>query len=161
MRARNLVLLAGFVGLATACEDDDDVRARYTATLAGANERPAVTSSGSGTFEATLNSSNILSYTVTWQNLNSATTLGHIHGPATVDQSVGVLVNFNAPSEGRTIVTGATSGQAVGTVDLNLPISGTISGAQFIDLLNTGMLYVNIHSVTNGPGEIRGQIIRQ
>ena len=161
MRARTLLLLAGLAGLATACEDDD-VRARYSATLSGAAERPnPVTSNGTGTFTATLNKSNILSYTVTWSGLNSATTLGHIHGPATVDQAVGVLVDFNSPSNGRTIVTGATSGQAVGTVDLNLPISGTISGAQFIELLNNGQTYVNIHSATSGAGEVRGQITRQ
>ena len=160
MRARTLLLLAGLAGLATACEDDD-VRARYSATLSGGAEVPPVQSNGTGTFTATLNSSNILSYTVTWSGLNSATTLGHIHGPASASQSVGVLVDFNQPSLGRTIVTGATSGQAAGTVDLNLPISGTISGAQFIDLLNNGQTYVNIHSATSGAGEIRGQIIRQ
>ena len=162
MRARTLLILTGLVAFATACEDDDDVRARYSATLTGAAERPnAVTTNGTGTFQATLNSSNILSYTVTWSGLNANTILGHIHGPATVDQSVGVLVDFNVPGSGRTITLGATSGQAVGTVDLNLAISGTISGAQFIDLLNAGQTYVNIHSTAHTAGEIRGQITRQ
>jgi hypothetical protein len=161
MRSRSLLLLGALAGFATACEDDD-VIARYHATLSGSAERPnAVTTSGTGEFEATLNEDNVLTYAVTWSNLNANTILGHIHGPATVDQSVGVLVDFNAVSSGRTITLGATSGTATGTVDLNVDVTGTITGAEFIDLLNTGMTYVNIHSSAHPAGEIRGQIIRQ
>lgn len=161
MRSRSLLLLAALVGFTTSCEDDDVV-AEYRATLSGSAERPnAVTTSGTGEFVARLNEDNVLTYTVTWSNLNANTILGHIHGPATVDQAVGVLVDFNAVSSGRTITLGATSGTATGTVDLNVDVTGTITGAEFIDLLNTGMTYVNIHSSAHTAGEIRGQITRQ
>ena len=163
MRGRSLLMFVALVGVATACEDDDDVRARYTASLNGANERPtAVTTAGTGQFEATLDENNILTYTITFSGLGSNTTLGHIHGPATTAQFAGILIDFNAPSLGRIITIGATSGTATGTVDLNLvTANAAVSGDSLLTLLNNGNAYVNIHTATNGAGEIRGQIIRQ
>jgi CHRD domain-containing protein len=162
MRGRSLMMFVALVGFATACEDDDDVRARYSATLSGANERPnPVTSNGTGTFEATLDENNILHYAITFSGLTSNSTLAHIHGPATAAQAIGVLVNFDAAGSGRVITLGATSGTAAGTIDLNAAITTTVSGDSLLKLLNNGNSYVNIHSVNFGAGEIRGQIIRQ
>lgn len=162
MRGRTFLMFAGCVGLITACESDGDVRARYSATLSGSAERPnPVTTNGTGTFTATLNSSNILSYNVQFSGLGSNVTLGHIHGPATVDQAVGFLVDFSVPTLGRTLTTGVTTGSAVGTVDLNTQITTTVSGDSLLTLLNNGRTYVNIHTAQNGGGEIRGQIMRQ
>lgn len=162
MRSRSLIMLAALVSLTSACESDSDVRARYSATLTGAAEMPnPVTSSGGGTFTATLNSSNILTYRITFQNLNAVAIFAHIHGPSTIALTGDILVDFNMPSLGRVLTTGQTSGTATGTVDLNLPITGTVSGDSLIALLNNGNSYVNIHSSAHTAGEIRGQIIRQ
>jgi hypothetical protein len=163
MRSRSLFMFVALVGVTAACEDDDDVRARFTAELNGANERPTpVTTSGTGTFQATLDENNILTYTLTFSGLGTNTTLAHIHGPATTAQAAGILINLDAPSLGRTITIGATSGTGAGTIDLNLvTLNAAVSGDSLLTLLNNGNAYVNIHTVTNGSGEIRGQVIRQ
>lgn len=157
MRGRVLSMFVTLIAVATAC--GDDVRARYRATLSGSAERPnAVQSSGTGTFEATLNASNVLTYTLSFQNLNAPAILAHIHGPATTEQAAGVLVDFDAPTAGRVITFGMTSGTGSGTVDLNLPISGTVSGDSLKKLLDSGNAYVNVHSSAHTAGELRGQI---
>jgi hypothetical protein len=158
-------MFVALVGLATACEDDDVV-AQYSATLSDDNERnPPVTNApnASGTFTAELNKDNVLSYNVTFTGMTSNVASGHIHGPATVDQAVGVLVDFNAPSLGRTLTTGVTTGTAVGTLDLNNLTTNNpnIDGDSLLVLLNVGRAYVNIHTSNNPQGEIRGQITRQ
>jgi hypothetical protein len=46
-------------------------------------------------------------------------------------------------------------------VDLKLAITATVSGDSLKTLLDAGQLYVNVHTVANGGGEIRGQIAKQ
>lgn len=163
MRSGSLFIFVALLGVTAACEDDDnDVRARFTATLNGANERPnPVTTAATGTFEATLNESNILTYAVTFSGLGANTTAGHIHGPASTAVAVGFLVNFDQVAAGRILPLGVTAGTATGTVDLNAAITATVSGDSLLTLLNNGNAYVNIHTTGFPAGEIRGQIIRQ
>jgi len=160
---RKLMMVAAILGIA-ACEDSNEPTIRYSATMSGANERPnAVTTNGSGTFDATIDANNVLNYTVTFTGLTSNSNNGHIHGPiaATGNAPVGVLVNFNDPNNGRTITLGATSGTATGSIDLKLPLSATISADSLRKLFDNGKLYVNIHTVNNPGGEILGIITRQ
>jgi hypothetical protein len=162
MRGRSLLMFVALVGIATACEDDDVV-AEYAATLSGTNEVPSNNSPATGSFRAELNEDNILSYTIEYSGLQSNVILGHIHGPAAAGTNAGVLIDFNAPTLGRTLQTGVTTGTAVGTVDLNLVTTGNanVSGDSLLVLLNNGNAYVNIHTQNRTGGEIRGQIIRQ
>jgi hypothetical protein len=124
---------------------------------------------GSGTFTATLDTStNVFTYTVQFSGLTSNATLGHIHGPFTpggASNSAGVILNFdptvvNSPVPGGTFTKGATSGSASGTVTLNAAtqISSTVNGDSLKKLILAGLTYANIHTVSNGGGEIRGQI---
>ena len=170
MRGGALVVLAITAAVAVACDDstDPDNTITYTATLTGAAEKPnAVTTSGTGTWTGTYNpSTGILSYTLSYSGMSANTNLAHIHGPATVDQFAGVIVNLDQAAQARTITLGATSGTGTGTVNLNVgatwPSAGaTITGAQLKDLMDQGMTYVNIHTTANGGGEIRGQITKQ
>jgi len=157
------------VAVAAACGSDKPTQPAnitYTATLAGANEKPnAVTSNGTGTFTGTLNpNTNTFSWTVNFSGLTSNTTLGHIHGPADANTATGVIVNFASPTGGTgTLVTGATSGSATGSISLAGAVnsSGTVSGDSLRKLLDAGLTYANIHTANFGAGEIRGQIHRQ
>lgn len=167
MRGGTLALLAITAALGTACADSTEPGAQitYTATLTGAAERPnAVTTSGTGTWTGTLDTrTGILSYDLSFSGLGSNTTSAHIHGPGTTEEAVGVIVNLNQAAQARTITIGATSGTGTGTVNLNVGTvwTATINGQQLKDLMDQGLTYVNIHTATNGGGEIRGQITRQ
>jgi len=116
--------------------------ATFRVTLSGAAERPNpvnTTATGSGTFTLV---GNQLSYNITYSGLSSAANAGHIHGPGTAEQAVGVLVPFPNVS--------GTSGTLTGTL--------TLDAAQLSALLG-GLTYVNIHTGNNPGGEIRGQIL--
>jgi len=115
---------------------------QLTATLNGASEVPPVTTTATGTASLTMIGSNML-YMVTYSGLTGAATASHIHGPADLAHSAGILVPLNNPA--------GTSGSISGTVSLTPTV--------LADVL-AGLTYINIHSTTNGGGEIRGQIVR-
>lgn len=103
----------------------------------------AMTGIGSGTL--ILNANDTVTYNITFSGLTSGVNNAHIHGPnAPVGTSAGVLAALSF-----------TAGQMAGT------LSGTtvaLSAAGKASMLS-GLTYVNIHTVNNGSGEIRGQII--
>ncbi len=108
--------------------------------LSGASEVPPVTSSASGTVEASLNKqTNELSWTVTHTGLSGPATGAHFHGPAMAGANAGVVVPI--------------------TGSLTSPIRGvaSLTAAQVADLM-AGKWYVNLHTAANPNGEIRGQI---
>ena len=110
------------------------------ARLSGASEVPPITSSASGTVEASLNKqTNELSWTVTYSGLSGPATGAHFHGPAMAGANAGVVVPM--------------------TGSLTSPIRGvaSLTAAQVADLM-AGKWYVNLHTVANPNGEIRGQI---
>jgi hypothetical protein len=163
-------LLLGIVTAVSiaACSDDDDPITpvskivNFSATLTGAQENPAVTTAGTGTFTATLDTStNVFTYNVTYTGLNANVNNGHIHGPAPVGTNTGVILNF-ATLPGATFVQGATAGTATGTVVLNATtqISTTVNGDSLRKLLFAGQTYANIHTTAHQGGEIRGQITK-
>jgi hypothetical protein len=131
------------------------------ATLAGNPQ-------GSGTFTATLDTStNVFSYSVQFSGLTSNVSLGHIHGPFTpggTSNSAGVILNFDPTATnsapGATFTKGATAGSAAGTITLNAAtqITTTVNGDSLRKLLLAGLTYANIHTTSNGGGEVRGQI---
>ena len=167
-RVITLLLSAVLVAVIASCDDDPSGPSNitYTAALTGAAEKPnAVTTNGTGSFTGTLNpSTNTFSWVVNYSGLGSNVTQGHIHGPADVNTAVGVIVNFNNPVGGTgTIQTGSTSGTATGSISLAgfVNQANTVSGDSLRKLLDAGLTYANIHTATNGGGEIRGQIRRQ
>jgi hypothetical protein len=103
---------------------------------------------------------NLLTLNVGWgtgngfTNLSSAAIAGHIHGPtpstppASFNENMGVLIGLDGPP--MVWNPSATNGSTVGTV--------AIPAVNEAALL-AGSLYVNIHTVTNGGGEIRGNLI--
>jgi hypothetical protein len=162
LRATALVLALG----ATAACDDEEPAApaaeRFSATLSGANEVPPVTTTASGTANFTAVGDTAISYTIAVNGLTGVT-MGHIHAAA-AGSNGGVVVWLLPPN-------GTAPQAASGTINGTLA-SGTItaawirgiSGAPPISLdslkrlMRTGNVYVNLHTSTNGGGELRGQI---
>jgi hypothetical protein len=167
MKMRGVLLGLASIGIISACDDDDptglDNEVVYSAFLNGAGERPPLSGvTGTGSFTGTLSANNVLTYSVTWSGLTGASNNGHIHGPVPPGSIAahGVLIDFNAPTAGRTITHGA-SGSATGTIDFKVAFNANISGDSLKKLFDNAAVYVNIHTAANPGGEIAGVISRQ
>jgi len=176
-----LTLFAAAI-VATACGGDDDTTqpvskiVNFSATMTPAGEPGTLVGNptGNGTFTATLDTStNVFKWNGTFSGLTSNVNNGHIHGPfpSGTATAAGVILNFNpAVSTGQSFtgvtftgLSSATSGSISGQVVLNssLTLTTQINGDSLRKLLLAGAAYVNIHTVSNPGGEIRGQIIKQ
>ena len=115
--------------------------------LSGGAARPdPVVTDGTGSGEFTLQG-NTLSFDVSYSGLSAVAIGAHIHGPATQEETAGVLIDL-----------GPFNGGGFGT-------SGTLSGGVVLDneqkaAILSGLTYVNIHTSAHPGGEIRGQILR-
>ena len=145
----------------------------FTATLTPAGELGSTlvgNPTGSGTFTATLDTTtNSFTYNITYSGLTTNINNGHIHAPFILGgtaNTAGTTLNFNpasAQSAPGAVFGGfgtGTSGTATGTIVLNAATSftTTINGDSLKKLLLLGDTYVNIHTVSNPGGEIRGQV---
>jgi hypothetical protein len=106
----------------------------------GASEVPAVQTSATGSALLTLVGSEMF-YTVSFSGLTGPATGARIHGPTDATHNETVIIPFDPPA--------ASSGTFSGSVSLN-PTN--------LAYLLAGQTYINIHTATNGGGEIRGQI---
>lgn len=115
----------------------------YNADLKGSNEVPPNQSEATGYANLFLNQyTKVLSGTVHFSGINY--TAAHIHRGAPGQSGPVVFPITGAPNNGEA--------QFSSTVALD--------SAQ-IAALDSGMLYVNLHSAAFPDGEIRGQLIRQ
>lgn len=115
----------------------------FKADLKGSSEVPATTSKGTGSVDASYDTtSKKLTWTVTYSGLTGPATAAHFHGPA--------AATANAPPE--VPLTG----------DMASPMKGsaTLTDAQAADL-TAGNMYFNIHTADNKGGEIRGQVTKK
>jgi CHRD domain len=113
----------------------------FKADLSGTSEVPPVTTAAKGTATASLDTATkALTWNVTFSGLTP--TAGHIHGPAAPGANAGVLVPLGNPPFAS-------------------PIKGsaTLTDAQVSDL-EAGKTYINLHTVDNKGGELRGQLVR-
>jgi hypothetical protein len=113
---------------------------RMVVPMDGPDEVPATASSGTARAILTFIGDHLF-YNIPFTNLTSSAVAAHFHGPATPTTTAGVLIGLPSPS---------------GT-------SGTISGSlvltpQQLTYILGGQTYLNIHTVNNGGGEIRGQV---
>lgn len=148
----SLMVLSSF---ALACDDDDDDDILpdnevefNNIQLLGANEVPAVTSSGAGTLNATYNrDTNIITYTVSWQFGSVSDNLVgmHFHGPASTTEDADIVIDITPASNNR-----AYQGTVSGT-------TRALTEAEEDELLD-GEWYINVHSTTYPEGELRGQL---
>ena len=151
MKQRNsflpMCLFAGLCLVGVSCNKDDDEpesnKYNVTGNASGAQEIPAVVSSGTGTLTATYDADmNTLDYTITWTGLSGTVNNMHFHGPADPTISAGVQIGITGwPSTASGSVTGSAS----------------LDETQEADLL-AGKWYYNIHTTFKGSGEIRGNM---
>lgn len=154
------VVLALLVAIPTAAFANKQV---YKARISYANELHEVvgsTASGSGVFAT--NADGSIHFLVQVRGLSAMPTGAHLHGPADETQTAGVVVTLcGNPQPGAT---GACPfDEATGTMTLEGDITGSllrgITGAQFFDYLQNGLLYFNVHTALNPAGEARGQLL--
>lgn len=167
-RVPSVAIMLGLVAV-VACESDvtpppnNTVVFRATLTVAAEVPTPVVASTGSGTFTATLDTvTNKFIYDLTFTGLTSGVNNGHIHGPADVGATSGTTINFNTLPKAQ-FGFGQTVGTGHGEITLtsSTVITATINGDSLKKLLFAGKTYANIHTTSNGAGEIRGQILKQ
>ena len=155
-----LVALLGVPGLAMGSEN-------LRATLAGTSEVPVISTTGTGTFEATVSDDGTsIDYTLTY-DLEGTVLQAHIH-LAQVGVNGGISVwlcqtpGFNAPL--GTPLCPASPGTVTGTITAASvigPAGQGIAAGEFAELLSAmrkGLTYANVHSNIFPAGEVRGQI---
>ena len=170
MKMRIIAIAAAAAGAVIgACSSKDDTTApvshivTFRAQMTGAAETPANTTTGIGTFTATLDTvTNVFTYDITFSGLTSNVNNGHIHGPAVATVAAGTTINYNT-WPGATFSFGTQAGTAHGVAVLTsaTAITATMNGDSLKKLLFAGLTYSNIHTVNNPGGEIRGQILKQ
>ena len=126
------------------------------AHLSGASEVPPVETRAQGEVQFRLNEEGTeLSYTLVVSNLWDVVA-AHIHsGTVGVNGPVVVLLFGGPTTTGRT--NGILAEGTITAVDLTGPLSG-MTMDDLLELINSGGAYVNVHTVANPSGEIRGQL---
>ena len=151
-----VLLVAGLV-VSAGCDDDEGPEPeRFEATLTGAAERtnPVNTpATGRATFEVTATG---VDFEIEAEQLNQAFA-AHIHGPATTETNAGVLVTlFSQAQPGVNIADGTLSAGTFPSTQFSINPNVTLDSV--LVLMRNGMAYVNVHTVPNQGGHIRGQI---
>ncbi len=141
------VALLALSVMSTSCKDDDnnttpvDNNDTFGATLSGAQEVPAVSTTATGNYSANFDkTTKVLNYTVTYQGLTP--TMGHIHSVTA------------ATAEGNT---GGVSIPFATTITTPLVGQATLTQTQQ-DEMYANRTYANLHTTANPGGEIRGNI---
>ena len=135
----------------------------FSTTLSGANEtlpnNSAATGSGTLLLSTNQNSVNVF---LSWNGLTGPATGGHVHccafqgadGPVAIDFGPSPVATGSLTRSYDLTVAGTF---ANGFINAN---GGTVASARtaFVNGLNSGRAYYNIHTATFPRGEIRGQL---
>jgi len=148
---------SGFTGevwrLVMQADDDDNVaHGAFQATLSGDSEVPLVATSGHGNVVVTSNSSGVR-FTLEVNGLQDVVA-AHIHCAAEgINGPVGVTLFSGMPvTENGVLTQGPLSDVDPGNG------CGWTSLADLIAAMEMGGTYVNVHTLLNLPGEVRGQL---
>ncbi len=106
-------------------------------------QTPSVDSTGSGLGHVMYDTdTNVIDWSISFQNLVSPVSMAHFHGPASVGQNASIILGV--------ATTAVTAGLLEG--------SGAFPESREQALLD-GLVYFNIHTNTYPGGEIRGQVV--
>jgi len=143
-----------YINLHTAANPNGEIRGQVTlkagsgasARLDALQEVPRVTNNAKGTATLTANAAGV-NYDITVNGLSGAIMAAHFHrGGIGVAGPVVKTITTN--------FTGNTATGTWGTADATEPFTEELRAA-----LVAGQLYLNIHTMTNPAGEIRGQVL--
>ena len=157
------LLLASTAILATGCDDDDDPTgveedAEFQAlSLSGADERPdPVTSDGGGSAFFDVDGTTVR-FRVEVEDIQDVT-LAHIHVGGTNVAGPIVVELFNAGGTPESFTDREVLAEASFTEADIQAADGIVTLDDLLDAMADGTTYVNVHTVANPAGEIRGQI---
>ncbi|MFN3590644.1 MAG: CHRD domain-containing protein [Thermaurantiacus sp.] len=150
------------IGVATFLAAPAFAAKQFGATLTGAQEVPPVDTPASGSGLIVISGS-MMNVSVTFANLTTPLSVGHIHCCAPIGQNAGVAVDFmNLPA----VQTGSFDRSfnlldaATYTASFFNASGGTAELARdrLLGAFNDGTAYFNLHTPQFPGGEIRGQI---
>jgi hypothetical protein len=162
MKKLSIIAIAGLLlaALAVPTVLAADNSRKVHATLNGYLEVPSISTTGRGTFTATIRGSTI-SYRLRYSGLGSDAMAAHIHF-ARPDVNGGVVAFLCGggdkpvcPPAGGTVSGVIDAADVIGPADRGIA-AGEI--AELIRAIKAGATYVNVHTVTYGGGEIRGNV---
>jgi hypothetical protein len=167
-RARLQIALAvaavGVLGVAAVAVATDK---KQSVTLTGYEEVPAISSTGTGEFHATIDKAGeTITYRLTYSGLESDVTQAHIHmdnptnaGPIIVwicsNLGNGPAGTPLCPAQPATI-DGVITATSVSSSAANGISAGEMQ--EFVRAMRAGVTYVNVHTKGHGGGEIRAQL---
>lgn len=150
-RSGRLLGLAGacllLLGLAVSAAPARADLVQFQAILDQVQAVPApirVANAGGRAYVTLESGSDEIAWVIEYHSLSGPIVAIHLHGPAAVGETGEVAIPIDN--------SGQPAGKLTGTAKL--------SPEQARQLMD-GLWYVNIHTELNGPGEIRGQLIRQ
>jgi hypothetical protein len=159
MRFSKLGFLAAVIAATASCSNGTstgglDVEQTYIINLAQANEVPTPKPTNASGGAAVLVYASRIDFQLSAINITGIT-MAHIHSGA-LGVAGPVVVTLFLPGS----PTGNVSGVfAVGSLDAsNLPSGVTLESLK--TLLLSGNAYINVHTVANPTGEIRGQLVQ-
>ena len=151
-RLMTFAAAAAVLGFASTAQAEEFFRAH----LSGDAEVPSVDTRAQGEVKLSVNDAETqLHYELRVANIEDVTQ-AHIHLAASGTNGPVVLFLFGFIGEGVTR-NGLLSATTRTTADLVGPLVGQPLSA-LIDEIRSGNAYVNVHTVANPPGEIRGQL---
>ena len=166
MRFRVLMAVIGsLLAIATVAKAD-----QIGALLTGYEESPSVSTTGNGTFTATIApNGKVIQYTETYSGLQGTVTQSHIHvGQLGVNGSVVIFLCQTATNPDPTGLAPPCpqEGTVAGTITMANVIAGATATQQLaagdlaavIAAIRAGAAYANVHTTISPGGEIRGQI---
>ena len=141
-RSRSLMVSAALTGLVLWSASALAAPENFQVQLSGAEQVPAVQSSGTATADLTYDpDTKVLTWSVTYSGLSSPVTMAHFHTGAT-------------GKNGKPSLWLTMKGSPVSS-----PITGqaTLTDVQAKQLL-AGHWYINVHTMDHPAGEVRGQV---
>jgi hypothetical protein len=137
-------------------EEQEQQNQEFNAILTGDSEVPPVTTNATGSAEIELNDEgDEMSYNIGVENIEGVT-MAHIHQAASGENGPPVVWLFNA-TEPNDVEEGTLSDGTFTAEDFVGPLQGQ-NMSDLVDAMESGQTYVNVHTESNPPGEIRGTI---
>jgi hypothetical protein len=135
---------------------------KFTASLKSYSEVPAVSSTGIGTFEASLDNAATLHYKLTYSGLEGGNALfAHVHiGQQDVNGGVSFFLCGGGGKPACPNGEGTVEGDITAADVLALATQQVPAGAfdEVVQVMRDGQSYANVHTASSPGGEIRGQI---